>query len=212
MGLGRAFFARRETVLLVNLQIASAKTGQLYCPLLGARSLGIGDHDKSGLTQSTLAVLEDHAASLDMARLRESCALVCGDGQIASGGVLSRHSSTKTAEAIWEAICPDSACFAAPMMTDWGLMHRESTAFEQAIKRVSASAELMDVVSVLDKVLCVGEGKMILRGAALHLGLATPSLNAPGGTRMFVYFNMKLMKNFAAIVAAVHCRLATKLR
>ena len=212
MGLGRAFFARRDTVLLVNLQMASAKTGQLYCPLIGGKSLGLGGHSKQGLVEATLSLLENHVACLDMPRLRESCALICGDGQIAKGGVLSRHSSTGSAEAIWEAIYGDAACFAAPMMADWGLMHRESTAFDRAVKRVPASFELIDVVNVLDKVLCMGEGKTILRGAAAHLGLPAPTLHAPGGTRMFVYFNLKLMRNFAAVTAALHCRLAPRLQ
>ena len=80
------------------------------------------------------------------------------------------------------------------------------------MKRVPASFELIDVVNVLDKVLCMGEGKTILRGAAAHLGLPAPTLHAPGGTRMFVYFNLKLMRNFAAVTAALHCRLAPRLQ
>jgi hypothetical protein len=66
----------------------------------------------------------------------------------------------------------------------------------------------MDIVSILDKTFFMGEGRSLLRGVCQQLGEPMVSLGAPGGTRMFVFFRLRLMKHFKAVVAGIHTRIA----
>ena len=68
----------------------------------------------------------------------------------------------------------------------------------------------MDIVSVLDKTFFMGDGRALLRGVSKQIGEPVGTLGAPGGTRMFVFFRLSLLKNFKPVVTAMHARLAWK--
>jgi hypothetical protein len=130
VSIGKEQMAKRDTVLIVGLQLISPVTGQHYTPMIGGKTLGVGDHTGARLQALTLAILDEHPAGLDARRLLSSLALVVGDGAISQGGSRSRHPSTGAAEMIWSNVFaqvsdpvlgdPD-----VPMCTDWGLMHRD---------------------------------------------------------------------------------------
>ena len=95
--------------------------------MVGGKTLGVGDHAGEQLKKVALEILQEHPAHFTSRSLAASLAMVVGDGANAMGGRLARHKSTASAELIWTEVFNSVwDGYPVPVMTDWGLMHREA--------------------------------------------------------------------------------------
>ena len=101
VSLGTGFTARHDTVLMMNLNIVHSGTGCLTTPMIGAPTLGAGDHGGDGLKSLCLCTMAEHPAMFDAATLQKRLSLIGGDGGIVRGGPHHRHKSTAAAEKLW---------------------------------------------------------------------------------------------------------------
>ena len=103
VSIGATHFARHETLLLIGCSHTDARTGELRAQLIAAPSMGMF-HD--GTTQAALVLraLQSHPVQLGTRELRARVAIVGGDGAVARGGEEAIHSSTGTAELVWDTV------------------------------------------------------------------------------------------------------------
>lgn len=209
VSIGSTMYARNETVLFLAITTISPHTYRHHCPMIGGDTMPFGSHGKRRLKEMILDMMFEHPACFTLQRLKASCALVGGDGQFVRGGERHRHSSSQVAEALWEEI-HGSGVWLDMECTEWDFMHRYDIGLERAVKRNNAASEVMDIASVLDKLFAIGEGRALYRSVAAHLGVKGTRLGVPGGTRKFVYLDLRVSSNYKLLHGALHSRIAWK--
>ena len=162
VSIGAKAFSTEETLELIGLRLSHPACGRLISFLIAAPSAGSSHqgHHKKELVLFALHSCPDGGVSLR--RLRASLVVVAGDGQMTSGGIQAKHSSTKACEHIYSAVFPRLNY----TLTWWDLFHREEIGGKLATNTVPYALEQWDVSNVLQQLFGVGSGRTILRGVA----------------------------------------------
>ena len=201
---GAASFSTHESLLVIGVGFISADTG-LYCDrLLAAPSSGYG-HDGPAYRDLVLRTLDKEPFRMDLRVLRSVLTMVGGDGAVVKGGDQARHRSTKAANLLWQRVFPDVKFESV----DWDLFHRFDISGRRAVTQPPAPTEVFDVARVMSSLFGVGSGRVIVRGVAEALGVATLRVASFGGTRKIVYLSRithNLLFNFPVYHGAMWVR------
>jgi hypothetical protein len=170
--------------------------------------MGIGAKRGAALANMILESCISHTASLSIEKLRCILASVCGDGGLTIGGPSHRHHSSSAAEKLWRLVHPEPA----PMCTTWDAFHRVDNSVWRAIKSVPLADESFNVAKRMEVLFGMGDGVMVLRGVAAHMGGQTPArLVCPGGTRKVAYLSKgpgNLLANLKHFITGIWARIA----
>ena len=97
------------------------------------------------------------------------------------------------------------------MPVDWELFHRVSLVFDKTIGEIPCAGEIFDVAQSLSALFGVGDGRVILRGAADQIGAKKTRVPDQGGTRKVIALANTiehLLNNQKTFHAAMHARIA----
>ena len=97
------------------------------------------------------------------------------------------------------------------MPVDWELFHRVSLAFEKTIADIPCACEIFEVSQSLGALFGVGDGRVILRGAADQIGEKRSRVPDQGGSRKVIALANTiehLLNNQKTFHAAMHARIA----
>ena len=189
VSLGTGFTARHDTVLMMNINIVHNGTGCLTTPMIGAPTLGVGEHAGEGLKALCLRTLAEHPGMFDVATLQKRLSLIGGDGGIVSGGPDHRHKSTAAAEKLWRCVHSDLLPEEETADTfldcvDWDQFHRDDLGYTRAIKSSAPAQELYTLAKDLDHLFNFGDGRIIFRSLGKEIDdVPKGYLRQVGGTR-----------------------------
>ena len=97
------------------------------------------------------------------------------------------------------------------MPVEWELFHRVSLVFERTIADIPCACEIFEVAKSLGALFGVGDGRVILRGAADQIGERRSRVPNQGGSRKVVALANTiehLLNNQKTFRAAMHARIA----
>ena len=177
--------------------------------LLAAPSSGLkhaGDETVASVSQ----VLCEHPGRYGKRTLQSRLAGVGSDGAGTLGGEDALHKSTGACELLWKSLHPNHAP-GDNMPVDWELFHRVSLVFEKTIKDIPCAGEIFEVSQSLGALFGVGDGRVILRGAADQIGARRSRVPDQGGSRKVIALANTiehLLNNQKTFHAAMHARIA----
>ena len=129
--------------------------------------------------------LYEHPGKYGKRELRARLALAGSDGAGTRGGEDSIHKSTGAAELFWISLHPAEAEH-GNVPADWELFHRTSLVFEKTIADVPCTNEIFVVQKASGALFGVGDGRVILRGAADQIGGRRSRVPDQGGSRKVI--------------------------
>ena len=97
------------------------------------------------------------------------------------------------------------------MPAEWELFHRVSLVFDKTIADIPCACEIFEVSQSLGALFGVGDGRVILRGAADQIGARRSRVPDQGGTRKVIALANTiehLLNNQKTFHAAMHARIA----
>ena len=219
VSIGSSWFSRHETLTVmgfsfvggVELPGVSAGDSRLRVQsrLVAAPSAGLqhsGEEQVALMSQS----LHEHPGKYGKRELRARLALAGSDGAGTRGGEDSIHKSTGAAELFWKSLHPAEAEH-GNVPADWELFHRLSLVFEKTIADVPCANEIFEVQKAIGALFGVGDGRVILRGAADQIGERRSRVPDQGGSRKVIALANTvehLLKNQKTYHAAMHARIA----
>eukprot|EP00439_Symbiodinium_sp_Y106_P054581 s2898_g7.t1 len=157
VSLGTGFTARHDTVLMMNINIVHNGTGCLTTPMIGAPTLGVGEHAGEGLKALCLRTLAEHPGMFDVATLQKCLSLIGGDGG--------------KADTFLDCV-------------DWDQFHRDDLGYTRAIKSSAPAQELYTLAKDLDHLFNFGDGRIIFRSLGKEIDdVPKGYLRQVGGTR-----------------------------
>ena len=132
------------------------------------------------------------------------------DGAGTHGGEDAQHKSTGAAELFWKSLHPNHAP-EGNMPVEWELFHCVSLVFDKTIADIPCACEIFEVLQSIGALFGVGDGRVILRGAADQIGERRSRVPDQGGSRKVIALANTiehLLNNQKTFHAAMHARIA----
>jgi len=200
-------FSRYSELLAICIIIVDATTGRLGAKAIDLPMLRVGGHAAVALCDVTLKTLRQHPARLNSAALRARLGLIGGDGAIVKNG--PKHPSVGAAEQMWNTLHPLANNFEC---TYWDVWHRFCKVIEKTMGNSSASQELLDVLTATERMLGLGEGKMLCSAVSNWMNVAPANVRGPGGTRAVYQASLpgRFLEQYKVIALSMHAKLGWK--
>ena len=91
--------------------------------------------------------------------------------------------------------------------TVWDRFHVVDAALAKAVQGHEPSNELLDILAELDRMINIGEGRVLRDGIAREANLRYAMLPRIGGTRKMAFLQVRFIQNFKLISLFLHARL-----